>query len=297
MKSDHGNQSHAAVSRLVVLFVLMTAVHLSAARQVGPDAPKPSVKRPPIMLEEKAHPRAKPAPTKHAPRVIELKNDALVALRKNFVPIPAGEFTMGSENGNSDERPAHLVRFSRAFEMGKYEITQAQWQVLMDANPSHFHGSSLPVDSVSWNDAQQFIQRLNAQNDGYVYRLPTEAEWEYASSAGSNGDYAGNLNDIAWCNENSGDRTHPVGQKKPNLWGLYDMQGNVSEWCQDWYDAKYYMGRPSVDPRGPNSGSLRVLRGCSMLNPARGCRSALRGWGPASNRTDSLGFRVARTPR
>src|SRR6185295_12837821 len=128
----------------------------------------------------------------------------------------------------------HKVRITRQFEIGKYEVTQEQWQAVMGDNPSNFKGANLPVEKVSWNDAQDFLLKLNAR-DGYTYRLPTEAEWEYACRAGSMGDFAGELDDVAWYDKNSGSKTHPVGQKRPNVWGLYDMHGNVSEWCSDWY--------------------------------------------------------------
>src|SRR5262249_4981511 len=156
----------------------------------------------------------------------------------------------------------------KSFEMGKYEVTQEQWQAVMSNNPSHFKGANLPVDTVSWNDAQEYIKRLNAQNDGYTYRLPTEAEWEYACRAGRMGDYTESLDEMAWYERNSANETHPVGQKKANGWGLYDMQGNVSEWCQDWFAEDYYSHSPSIDPTGPKTSKdlpmeMRVLRGCS----------------------------------
>ncbi|HEY7545724.1 MAG TPA: bifunctional serine/threonine-protein kinase/formylglycine-generating enzyme family protein, partial [Blastocatellia bacterium] len=185
-----------------------------------------------------------------------------------FVQIPQGEFLMGSEKGEGDEKPAHKVRISRPFEMGKYEVTQAQWEAVMGNNPSNFKGANLPVENVSWNDAQEFIQKLNARNDGYVYRLPTEAEWEYACRAGSTGDYAGNLDEMAWHGSNSASKTHSVGQKKPNAWGLHDMHGNVWEWCMDWYLENYYSQSPSADPPGPGTGSLRVSRGGSCYDVA-----------------------------
>src|SRR5437667_5221339 len=114
--------------------------------------------------------------------------------------------------------------------MGKYEVTQAQWESVMERNPSRFRGADRPVEQVSWNDVQQFLQKLNARGDGYRYRLPAEAEWEYAARAGTSGPYAGNLDAMAWYEQNSGKQTHPVGQKQPNAWGLYDMHGNVWEW-------------------------------------------------------------------
>jgi formylglycine-generating enzyme required for sulfatase activity len=172
-----------------------------------------------------------------------------------FVKIAPGEFSMGCSDGdtacNEDEKPSHKVKLTKSFELGKYEVTQAQYQAVMGANPSTIKGENRPVETVSRMDAQDFLDRLNARNDGYRYRLPTEAEWEYAARAGSTGPYAGALDDIAWYAGNSGDETHPVGQRKPNRWGLYDMEGNVREWVSDWYSRTYYTSSPSVDPTGP----------------------------------------------
>ena len=225
--------------------------------------------------------------------------------RDGFVLIPAGEFMMGSENGSGDEEPIHKVKISRPFEMGKCQVTQAQWRAvmmgdkwwakLMRNNPSRFEGANLPVESVSWDDAQEFIKKLNAKNDGYLYRLPTEAEWEYACRAGSTGDYAGDLEEMVWHSGNSAGKTHPVGEKKPNAWGLHDMHGNVWEWCMDWYSSDYYKQSPSVDPTGPSTGSYRVGRGGSWSYLALFCRSAYRNWFAPSVRTGILGFRLMRT--
>ena len=183
--------------------------------------------------------------------------------------------------------------------MGKYEVMQGQWQAVMGDNPSKVKDCSwqCPVENVSWEDAQQFIQKLNARNDGYTYRLPTEAEWEYACRAGSTGDFAGDLDAMGWYDKNSGDTTHPVGQKQPNAWGLYDMHGNVFEWCQDLYGSNYYAQSPSVDPRGPSSGSYRVIRGGGWFDNARSSRSANRNWFAPAHRLDDLGFRLVRTLR
>jgi formylglycine-generating enzyme required for sulfatase activity/tRNA A-37 threonylcarbamoyl transferase component Bud32 len=214
--------------------------------------------------------------------------------RDGFVLIPAGEFLMG-EDKHDDEKPVHKVKISRSFEMGKYEVTQTQWEAVMGNNPSNFKGENLPVEQVSWGDAQEFIKKLNARNDGYVYRLPTEAEWEYACRAGSTGDYAGELEKMAWYKNNSDSMTHPVGEMKPNDWGLYDMHGNVWEWCSDWYDSEYYGRSPGVDPKGPDSGSLRVKRGGSWFYDAAYCRSAYRSRSAPIGRFSSYGLRLVRT--
>ena len=233
-----------------------------------------------------------------------------------FVPIPAGEFLMGSTKGNGDEQPVHRVRISQGFEMSKFEVTQAQWETVMEgkpqaharpgkgsvapaeavknSNPSHFKGSTLPVENISWEEAQQFLRLLNAQDRRYVYRLPTEAEWEYACRAGSTGEYAGSLDEMAWYKTNSGGRTQPVGRKQPNAWGLYDMHGNVLEWVQDWYAQEYYKISPATDPQGPASASYRVYRGGSWYSSAADCRSAFRSFDLPANHYYSLGLRLVR---
>jgi formylglycine-generating enzyme required for sulfatase activity len=210
-----------------------------------------------------------------------------------LVLIPAGSFMMGSTNGSPNEKPMHDVTISRAFYMGKYEVTRAQWQSVMGSNPSTFKGDSLPVETVSWDDVIAFIARLNAQNDGYTYRLPTEAEWEYACRAGTTGDYAGDLDAMAWYDKNSGNKTHAVGTKLPNAFGLFDMHGNVWEWCQDWnHDS--YTGAPGDGSAWLSGGEqkYRVLRGGSWFDIASYSRSATRYWDTPGHRLKLLGFRV-----
>ncbi|MEE8585033.1 MAG: formylglycine-generating enzyme family protein, partial [Acidobacteriota bacterium] len=217
-----------------------------------------------------------------------------------FVKIPAGEFEMGSNHGERDEKPVRKVRISQPFQLGKYEVTLEQWEAVMGNNPASFAGARRPVEMVSWDDVREFIGNLNQRSDGFVYRLPTEAEWEYAARAGTSGDYAGDLDEMGWYDANSGYETHPVGEKKPNAWGLYDMHGNVWEWVQDRYDPEYYASRPDpdTDPQGwPERGSCRVVRGGGWGNPARGCRSALRGWCRPGVRGGGLGFRLLRQAR
>ena len=174
-----------------------------------------------------------------------------------FVKIAPGEFVMGCSTGDTgctaDENPAHRVQITKAFEIGKYEVTQAQWQAAMGSNPSAIKGDDHPVEMVSKNDAHDFLARLNAQNDGYKYRLPAEAEWEYAARAGTTGAPAASLDEVAWYEANSEDSTHPVGQKKPNAWGLYDMLGNVREWVEDMYTRDFYANSPLADPTGPQA--------------------------------------------
>ena len=214
-----------------------------------------------------------------------------------FVRIPAGEFQMGCSPGDTgcdaDEKPAHRVRITKAFEIGKYEVTQAQWEAAMGTNPSYFKGSDRPVEQVSWDDAQEFLKRLNARQDGYRYRLPTEAEWEYAARAGQTG-APPNLDAVAWHSGNSGGQSHPVGQKQPNAWGLYDMLGNVWEWCQDWYEENYYQSSPAQDPQGPSSGQSRLMRGGSWNDGAWFSRVAGRNRVSPAYRGVGDGFRCVR---
>jgi len=180
-------------------------------------------------------------------------------------------------------------------------VTQAQWQAVMGDNPSRFKGDTLPVEQVSWKDVQKFTQFLNAREGDTKYRLPTEAEWEYAARAGTTtaysfGDDPRQLGEYAWFGENSGTTTHPVGQKKPNPWGLYDMHGNVLEWVQDWYSKNAYKSFMStaVDPKGPSAGSRRVLRGGSWAYVAGISRLAFRRHDTPGYRYDGLGLRLLR---
>lgn len=198
-------------------------------------------------------------------------------LGMEFVWIPPGSFIMGMDNGNLNERPAHQVTISAGFYMGKYEVTQEQWQSLMGNNPSHFKGKNLPVEGLTWDDAMAFIARLNGQRDGYTYRLPTEAVWEYAARAGTTGQYAGELDAIAWYWKSPGGSTHPVGCKHPNAFGLFDMYGNVWEWCQDWYHDNY-LGAPTDGSAWLSGGEqkYRVMRGGSWKHDASFCRSTFR---------------------
>jgi len=190
-----------------------------------------------------------------------------------FVKIEPGEFMMGCSTNDdgckADEKPAHRVRITKAFEIGKYEVTQTQWQAVMGTNPSVLRGEDRPVESITKGEAQDFLNKLNARSDGYHYRLPTEAEWEYAARAGSTGPFAGELDEIAWYAGNSEDETHPVGKKKSNAWGIYDMHGNVREWVQDFYSANYYSVSPTEDPTGPAAGT-RGGRGGAQFGQRRG---------------------------
>jgi formylglycine-generating enzyme required for sulfatase activity len=218
-----------------------------------------------------------------------------------FVLIPAGTFQMGSTDRDAydDEKPVHQVTISRAFYLGKYEVTQAQWQAVMGSNPSNFKGDpNLPVENVSWDAVQAFIRKLNDREGGTRYRLPSEAQWEYAARAGSMtaysfGDNASQLGDYAWYHDNAEGKTHPVGQKRPNAWGLYDMHGNVWEWVQDWYGV--YAAAAVSHPTGPVSGWYRIGRSGGWDLSARGCRSAYRHSLAPVFGYSYLGFRLLRT--
>ena len=222
-----------------------------------------------------------------------------------FLLIPAGSFMMGAtrhfENADIDELPRHKVTITKPFYIGKYEVTQEQWVKVMGANPSHFKGRRRPVENVSWHDVQKFIKRLNEIEKTDKYRLPTEAEWEYAARAGEPGSYCfgdmvTDLPLYAWFYHNSNARTHDVGLLKPNQWGLYDMHGNVWEWCQDWYSFDYYSKSPEKDPKGPENGVLKVERGGGWDALPDSCRSAYRhGFFPFKGNS-ALGFRVVKMP-
>jgi formylglycine-generating enzyme required for sulfatase activity len=213
----------------------------------------------------------------------------------DMIFVEGGTFMMGSNDGYDPEKPIHSVTLD-SFWIGKYPVTQAQWKAIMGNNPSHFKGDNLPVEQVSWDDAQAFIKKAN-QITGKKYRLLTEAEWEYAARGGNQSkgyQYAGsnNIDEVAWYYDNSNDKTHPVGQKKANELGVFDMSGNVREWCEDWYDGDYYKISPMKNPKGTSTGSVRVLRGGSWSDNTYLCRVAYRNWNPPSNRNYDYGFRV-----
>ena len=219
-------------------------------------------------------------------------------IKYNMVWVDGGTFRMGatSEQGSeiSDEKPVHSVTLS-GYYIGKTEVTQALWQAVMGSNPSYFEGDDLPVEQVSWDDCQEFIRKLNSLT-GQNFRLPTEAEWEFACRGGNNSrgyKYSGSnyIDNVAWYNGNSGDKTHPVATKSPNELGIYDMSGNVWEWCADWY-GDYSSGR-QTNPKGPYSGSGRVSRGGCWGGGARGCRSSFRNGDFPAGRIGDLGLRLA----
>jgi len=223
----------------------------------------------------------------------------------DFLPIGSGEFIMGEATRNecdtcnaaADETPRHRVTVSKSFLISKYEITQAQWLAIMESNPSRFKGADRPVESISWQNVRLFIYALNTSEISDKYRLTTEAEWEYVARAGTDeaysfGDTPDMLGQHAWYVNNSGAKTHPVGLRQPNPWGVYDMHGNVFEWCQDWYGTGYYSQSPSADPAGPASGRAKVRRGGSWGSSARICRSSDRDSFSPDYPSSNTGFRL-----
>ncbi len=217
-----------------------------------------------------------------------------------FRLIEAGQFMMGSEKVRLPEQPVHAVRITKPFYIGVYEVTQEQYKKVMGKNPSYFKGPNRPVEFISWDEAVMFCEKLS-KKEGVNYRLPTEAEWEYACRAGTKTEYYwGDEIDgeYAWYCENSEkDKTHDVGQKKPNAWGLYDMSGNVYEWCSDQYAKDYYDTSPEKDPQGPKDGELRVMRGGASGILPGGCRSAYRYGVIPESFGLNLGFRIVRAPK
>jgi len=228
--------------------------------------------------------KAKPTPKAPAPG--ETKVNAKDGL--TYVWIPPGTFQMGCSPGDNecgaDERPAHTVTITKGFWMGQTEVTQAAYQRVVGSNPSYFKGDRLPVEMVTWDDANGYCRAVGM-------RLPTEAEWEYAARAGSTAARYGDVAAIGWSGDRGGLQPHDVGQKQPNAWGLYDMLGNVWEWVADWYDANYYSQSPSQRPSGPSSGQERTLRGGSWLDLARFSRVSNRLRSAPGNRNGIVGFR------
>ena len=257
--------------------------------------PKPAPKP-----ESKPKPKPKPTPKQNSkPRVTASYQNLTIRVGDvNFVmvKVSGGTFTMGATSEMkepwNDEKPTHQVTLS-SYYIGETEVTQALWKAVMGSNPSIFKGDNLPVEEVSWNDCQTFISRLNSLT-GKRFRLPTEAEWEFAARGGNQSrhtQYSGSsrIDDVAWYKDNSGDKTHPVKTKQPNELGIYDMSGNVYEWCQDWYGS--YSSYAQTNPTGAGSGSRRVYRGGSLNDPWY-CRSSYRNCDAPEGSFNILGLRL-----
>ena len=287
---------------ILTLLIMLCPIGMAAQSTITRNKPKPAVTKHKPAAKTKAKP--KPAPrrnsTHHSSSTTSTTSLSaeLNKLINNMVYVAGGTFTMGgtseqSSDAYDDEKPTHSVTLS-SYYICKYEVTQALWRAVMGSNPSNFKGNNLPVENVSWNDCQTFINRLNSYT-GRNFRLPTEAEWEFAARGGNYSrhyKYSGSnyISDVAWYDGNSGNRTHPIGTKQANELGLYDMSGNVYEWCSDWYGS--YSSYSQNDPTGPNSGSYRVYRGGCWNNSARGCRSSSRCFNAPGDRGDDLGLRL-----
>lgn len=255
------------------------------------------------LVEDESVP-LQPVPTISTAQTSSFTNKTFTVNGVSFdmIAVEGGTFMMGgtAEQGSeaeSDEKPTHSVTLSD-YCIGKFEVTQELWQAVMGSNPSRFKGNNLPVERVSWKDVQKFITKLS-QKTGANFRLPTEAEWEYAARGGnkSNGyKYSGSnsIGNVAWYTDNSGSETHQVGTKSPNELGIYDMSGNVWEWCQDWYDS--YSSGSQTNPTGPSSGLFRVLRGGSWYGNARNCRVSIRDYYSPGGRDCDFGFRLVLVP-
>ncbi len=240
------------------------------------------------------------------------KKDVFInSIGMEFVYIPQGTFLMGSPKSELCRRKdemQHRVIINKDYYLQRTEVTQRQWQSVMGNNPSYFkdYGNDYPVENVSWLDVQEFLKKLNAMDKDNIYRLPTEAEWEYACRAGATTRYSwgdeadcskanyGNSPLARECATINPGHPSPVGSYQKNSWGLYDMHGNVWEWCADWYGA--YKGAKAIDPRGPDHGTYRVVRGGAYFDPVASSRSANRCWDPPDYRVQDIGFRLVRFP-
>ena len=277
-------------SKHIILTLLLTLCPIGMAAQstITRNKPKPAVTK----HKPAAKPKAKPKPAPRRNSSTAKLSAELNKLINNMVYVSGGTFIMGGDE-SSDQTPTHSVTLS-SYYICKYEVTQALWRAVMGSNPSKFKGDNLPVEQVSWNDCQTFINRLNNYT-GRNFRLPTEAEWEFAARGGNYSrhyKYSGSnyISDVAWYCDNSGNRTHPVGTKKANELGLYDMSGNVWEWCSDRYGS--YSSYSQSNPTGATSGFGRVERGGNWCGLARYCCSSHRSYYAPGNSFDDLGLRL-----
>ena len=252
---------------ILTLLLMLCPIGMAAQSTITRNKPKPAVTKP----KPAAKPKAKPAPRRNSSTTgLSAELNKLI---NNMVYVSGGTFIMGGDD-SSDQMPTHSVTLSSSY-ICKYEVTQVLWRAVMGSNPSNFKGNNLPVENVSWYDCQTFIKRLNSYT-GRNFRLPTEAEWEFAARGGNYSrhyKYSGSndIDDVAWYIDNSNKRPHPVGTKQANELGLYDMSGNVGEWCSDWDGS--YSSYSQTNPTGPNSGSFRVHRGGFWRYNARYCRT------------------------
>ena len=283
---------------ILTLLIMLCPIGMAAQSTITRNKPKPPVTKPKPAAKPKPKAKTKPAPrrnnTSHSgstSSTVSLSAE-LNKLINNMVYVSGGTFIMGGDE-SSDQTPTHSVTLS-SYYICKYEVTQALWRAVMGSNPSKFKGDNLPVEQVSWNDCQTFINRLNNYT-GRNFRLPTEAEWEFAARGGNYSrhyKYSGSnyISDVAWYCDNSGNRTHPVGTKQANELGLYDMSGNVWEWCSDRYGS--YSSYSQSNPTGATSGFGRVERGGNWCGLARYCCSSHRSYYAPGNSFDGLGLRL-----
>jgi formylglycine-generating enzyme required for sulfatase activity len=287
-----------SVVSVISVFVLVMSMMSSGDAEPGVQNIPPVLTSPAVALFDMAQAKAhQKSWADHLGVTVETAN----SIGMEFAVIPAGEFTMGSNTFEDIEKPTHKVTLTQPFQLGMYEVTQEQYAKVVGTNPSKNKGSANPVEQVSWLDAVAFCKLLSdlpeEKASRYVYRLPTEAEWEHACRAGTTSDYSfGNgdseLGDYAWNSKNSGGTSHPVGGKQPNGFGLYDMHGNVWEWCQDWKGD--YLSSSVINPTGPVTGGSRRNRGGGWGDGSNRCRSAYRGGNTPDYRRSHLGFRLVR---
>lgn len=286
----------AALTLAVVGAIILWPSLISTPNSGGSSQPSPVPTARPTEVESPRLAQS-PLPITPAPTPGVTSNMTTTWTNQNgiqFVLIRPGSFMMGSATGKPDESPVHRVTISQPFYMGKYEVTQAQWEAVMDSNPSSFPqcGGKCPVEHVSWDDAQKFIDRLNSGSHAVTYRLPTEAEWEFACRAGTAGDYAVDIEEIGWYSKNSKARTHAVGGQRTNAWGLADMHGNVWEWCQDSYHETYVGAPTNGNAWVSDEQDYRVQRGGSWDNILTGLRSSNRGKNLPDFSNHSHGLRI-----
>jgi formylglycine-generating enzyme required for sulfatase activity len=277
-------------------------------RDPAPTAPTEPAPTTPAELPDAAVPEEpeepSPEPSKPVAPPETKPNQTIADLKLELLWIKSGTFTMGSPpdeaNRHRAEGPAFEVTFTKGFWLGKTEVTQAQYEGLLGTNPSRLveAGKTAPVEQVSWIDAVAWCEKLTEREraakrlpEGYVYTLPTEAQWEYAYRAGTTEAFPGDAEAMTWHDQNSRETTHPVAQKEANAWGLYDMGGNVLEWCLDWYGD--YPRGPQTDPKGPDFGHFRMARGGSWRLPLPVARAAARSGGSPGRRDYTIGFRLA----
>lgn len=250
-----------------------------------PDSTEVASPANPTVSPEQAIATLSPAPPQDSLSIV------LDGIPMVFAAIPAGRFFMGCDVCSDNQKPRHMVQITRPFQMGRTEVTELQWSALMSGKAT---GSAKPKVNVSWNDVQGFIQKLNARNDGFQYRLPTEAEWEYAARAGDNDDNPRSPSDYAWWADNSGYQLHETADRIPNIFGLYDMLGNAAEWTADWAGNEYYASSPAADPKGPAKGEARIFRGGDVNSQGMVLTYSWRFGDVPTAKSETLGFRLVR---